>query len=126
MSFRTVIPLSPSLNHAYPTNTRTGRRFASEDLTVFKGEAIPVIRSAANEVEFYPPADATYRLILRHFFPDEQRLLSSDADNRIKAAKDALADALNFNDNRIYSVTSIKAGVDAEEPRTEIELEVIQ
>lgn len=126
MSFRTTIPLSPSLNNAYPTNSTTGRRFSSQELSNFKSAAIPLIRVAAVTAEFLPPADATYRLTLRHYFPDRSWLTSSDADNRIKAAKDAVAAALNFNDNRIYSVTSIKAGVDAEEPRTEIELEVMQ
>jgi Holliday junction resolvase RusA-like endonuclease len=125
MSFRTIIPLAPSLNNAYPTDYKTGRRFSSAELKTFKGSAIPLIRVAATMAEFEPPHNARLQLTLRHWFADSRGLSTSDADNRIKAAKDALAEALGINDNRIYSVTSIKAGVDRAEPRTEIELEVM-
>jgi Holliday junction resolvase RusA-like endonuclease len=125
MSFRTIIPLTPSLNNAYPTDYKTGRRFSSATLVGFKSAAIPLITVAATMAEWTAPTGARLRLTLRHWFPDRRALSASDADNRIKAAKDALAEALGINDNRIYSVTSIKAGVDADDPRTEIELGVM-
>ena len=122
--FRATIPLPPSLNSAYPSNKTTGRRYASEALTIFKAEAIPLIRQARNEQEYDAPLNASYRLVLRLWFADQRSYNASDASNRIKAAEDALADALEFNDNHVQDVRSIKCGVDSDNPRCEIELEV--
>lgn len=119
------IPLPPSANNAYPTNRKTGRRFASKALTVFKAEAIPLVRAAANIAGFIAPPTAAYRLTLYHHFPDKRSYSSSDADNRIKAAKDAVAAALGFNDNRVIDVRSVKAGIDESESRCDVELEVL-
>lgn len=119
------IPLPPSLNNAYPVDRKTGRRFASKALTAFKSQAIPLVRAAAAIAEFAAPATATYKLTLHHYFPTRSGYNASDASNRIKAAEDAIAAALGFNDNRIIDVRSVKAGIDAAEPRCDVELEVL-
>ncbi len=125
MKITVAIPLPPSLNNAYATDRRTGRRFASAALTAFKAEAIPLIRIAAADCRMAIPPGAALALTLRLYFGTKQGYSSSDADNRIKAAMDAAAVALGFNDNRIIDVRCVKAGVDRAAPRCELELVVL-
>lgn len=124
MKLMVVIPLSPSLNNAYANDYKTGRRFSSKDLATFKREAIPIIRQAA--ATFTPPPTARYRLTLTHYFASARSCASSDMSNRIKAAEDALSEALGFNDRAVDEVSSKRGGVDVAWPRTEVVLEVIQ
>lgn len=123
MKLMIVIPLSPSLNNAYATNRKTGRRFPSKELTAFKNRAVPLIRDAATA--FTPPANARYSLRLTHYFKDKRSCTVSDMSNRIKAAEDALFEALGFNDRAVDEVSSKRGGVDVAWPRTEVVLEVI-
>lgn len=118
-----AIPLSPSLNNAYATDRKTGRRFPSKELTAFKKQSIPAIRQAA--ATFEPPPKARYRLCLTHYFGNSRSCTVSDMSNRIKVAEDALFEALGFNDRAVDEVISKRGGVDPANPRTEIVLEVI-
>jgi Holliday junction resolvase RusA-like endonuclease len=121
--FTAAIPLPPSLNNAYPSGKT--RRYKSPELVAFKHEAIPLLRQAANAANFAPPPGASLRLVLRLWFATGQSYGASDASNRIKAAEDALAEALGFNDRCVTDVRAIKCGVDRAAPRCEIELTIL-
>lgn len=121
--FIVTLPLPPSLNNAYPGK---GRRYASPELVAFKREAIPVSRVAAASAGFVVPPGATLGLTLRLWFGSRSAFITSDASNRIKAAEDALASALGFNDRTILDVRAIKCGVDVSNPRCEAELVLLE
>jgi Holliday junction resolvase RusA-like endonuclease len=108
-----IIPaLPPSVNSLYPTG-RGGRRYKSAEGKDFD-------RTVANELEYVygpnPPAipenvKLGFKVVCYYPHPGlfkngktkKDQLVECDSDNRLKAAKDALAVALGFDDKRIYT-----------------------
>jgi len=80
VTFRIELPLVPSLNNAYATNRKTGRRFLTRQAANWKEEAQWII-GVFHRGRFTGP----YRLTI--LLPEKMR---GDVDNRAKLASDIL------------------------------------
>jgi len=110
-----TIGLPVSLNAAYPTNFKTGRRFTSKAATAFKDETCVIARLAANAARWESGSGPLgLRLVL--WFPNKRR---ADIDNKIKLALDSIAGALGVDDAVFDELHVYRAGVSAE-PRCEV------
>lgn len=110
--------LSPSVNHMYRPRAGGGRALSDEAMA-FRDEAVAHIRAAAGGARFTVPA-GDLAVDLRFTFPTRRR---ADLDNRAKAAIDALAIALGFDDARVKFITLEHAGCAPGAGCTEIALE---
>lgn len=89
----TVTGLPPTVNHMYVT-TRGGGRVLSAAARAWYDRAVPAIREAAAG---WAVPDGSLRLtIVLYHLPR-----SRDLDNALKAAQDAAAKALGFDDKRV-------------------------
>lgn len=121
---RLVLPLPPSVNHSH-VNVRHGRRLMrirSEATKRFMAEAGWLARKWAMESGWKVP-EAGKKVILRMwmFWPDKRR---RDQDNAIKLIQDALNGIL-WDDDRQVLPRVMDFSVDRENPRVEIEVEVV-
>lgn len=98
----TVAGLPPTVNHLYVT-ARGGRRVLTEAARAWYDAAIPAIREGARGYAV-PPGYLRLSIVLYHL------PRSRDIDNALKAAQDALARALGFDDKRI-DVLTVARGV---------------
>ncbi len=76
------LPIPPSLNNAYPTNKRTGKRYPSPRLTAWKEMAGWEIKAAK-----IAKIAGAYKLDIQ-----VHSSLRGDIDNRIKAISDLLVE----------------------------------
>jgi Holliday junction resolvase RusA-like endonuclease len=113
-----VIP--PSVNHMYKTS-KGGARFLTPEAVAFRDEAIMQVRSAANRVGWRPPERLAFHL--RITFGNKRNV---DIDNRIKAALDACALALGFNDATVDCVIAERVGVQPGRPSCQMILMEMQ
>ena len=110
-----TIPLAPSLNNAYPTNWRTGRRYLSKAGNDFKTEVGTMARVYASSAD-WEAGSGPLGLRLVMWFPNKRR---TDLDGRIKLAQDAIADGLSIDDSRFDELHVYRAGV-SDDPRCEV------
>ena len=88
---RIVVPqVPPTLNHMYKHHG--SRRILTDEAWAFRQIVALACRGAA------PLPAGALRFEMRVVFPDKRR---RDVDNRIKAALDALEQALGFDDSRV-------------------------
>ena len=121
-----ILPiLPPSVNHLYvaaPRSRKGGGRYMGKELSpaavLFRDTAINEARTVAAHQRYTVPAGAL-ELTLRLTFGDRR---NQDIDNRAKAAIDALALALGFDDSRIDRVVIERAGYEAKRPLCEMTL----
>lgn len=118
-----VIPLAISVNAAYKTG-KNGRRQSTAALTQFKREAASDLAQISYQFDRNPlDPGHVYSLTLYAYFVSDQSIRASDADNRIKAAQDAIMTATRIDDKFIYDTRIVKAGVDPFYPRIVFVLE---
>jgi hypothetical protein len=118
-----TIPLATSVNAAYKTGTN-GKRQSTAALKQFKKEAAEDLARLSYHFDRNPlESGHVYSLTLYAYFTSEQSIKASDADNRIKAAQDAIMAATQIDDRFIYQTSIIKAGVDPFYPRIVFVLE---
>jgi len=110
-----TIPLAPSLNNAYPTNWRTGRRYLTKAGNDFKTEVSTMTRVYAYSAD-WEAGSGPLGLRLVMWFANKRR---TDLDNRIKAAMDAIAEGLGIDDSRFDELHVYRAGI-SPEPRCEV------
>jgi len=110
-----TIPLAPSLNNAYPTNWRTGRRYLTKAGNEFKTEVSTITRVYAYSAD-WEAGSGPLGLRLVMWFPNKRR---TDLDGRIKLAQDAIAEGLGIDDSRFDELHVYRAGV-SPEPRCEV------
>ena len=104
----TVDALPPTVNHLY-RNRRGGGRCLSAAAEAWYDYAIPVLRSQPR----YAVPSGPLRLRIRvHGLPH-----TTDVDNVLKAAVDALARALEFDDRRIDDLRIVRIPVRRGEQR---------
>jgi Holliday junction resolvase RusA-like endonuclease len=106
----TLDVLPPSVNHMYKTS-RGGARYLTPEAVLFRDLAIIQTRAAARRAGWQAPERIAFHLRLT--FPNKR---TTDIDNRIKAALDACALALDFNDSRVDCVIAERVGVVAGQP----------
>ncbi len=105
-----TIPLAPSLNNAYPTNWRTGRRYLSKAGNDFKADAGTMVRVYAYAAD-WESGSGPLGLRLVMWFPNKRR---TDLDGRIKLAQDAIAEGLGVDDSQFDELHVYRAGVDTD------------
>lgn len=117
-----VIPVPPSLNNLYITNSRGGR-YMVESGRAWKKDAIYRIHEQATQADWSVPKDARLCLTLSLWFIVPRR---TDISNRVKIVEDALATALNFDDTTVDLLIVRRAGYDKANARCEIDLRVLE
>lgn len=113
MSVFFILPIPPSVNHAYE-HTRRGVRLTDEAKR-YKAQAGLIVRNAfQTAMNPEPPL----RLTMIVSFPSWQ----GDLDNTLKLSQDAIAAALNVNDSYITELHLYKR-IDQDNPRCEVWLD---
>lgn len=113
-----IVPiLPPTVNHMYRSNGRGGK-VLTDQAQAFRKLVACEARTTARLTGWRLPAGAL-RLDLLLTFGDSRRC---DVDNRIKAAIDALALALGFDDARIDEILIRRVGIDPKRPLCEMVL----
>lgn len=115
-----TLPLGVSVNHMYLVTSRGVR--LSDDAREFKKSAGVIARNAAQHVGWFYVAGTRLSLSLSLYMPNVRR---ADISNLIKATEDAIAEALDFDDQHIWRVTAERMGVDRFNPRCEVTLEAL-
>lgn len=122
---RLVLPLPPSLNHAYRNFVKDGRRMrvTTSAAERFKRDAGWLAKAWCQSVRWTVPEPGT-KIVMRlwYYWPDRRRM---DTHNREKVLLDALEGVL-YQDDRWVLVQEQDFAVDRDNPRVEIELEVKQ
>ncbi len=112
-----TLPMPPTLNTAYPTNFKTGRRYTSKAAAAWKAEAVVITRLAARSCDWESHGGPLgLRMVLT--FANKRR---ADIDNRCKLTIDAVTDALGVDDSCIHELHVYRAGV-SDDPRCEVTL----
>lgn len=114
-----VRALPPTVNHMYLPNARGGKRLSPE-AELFRSLVWTEVVSTQPRPAV--PDAGPLALTVRLTFGTKRR---QDLDNRLKAAQDALALALAFDDARIKRLTVEDAGHDKGRPACEMVLEVL-
>lgn len=113
--------LPPSVNHLYRPGRQHGQRVLTEDARTFRALVIrDVTCQAQREGWVVPPGDL--QVTIRLTFGSRARM---DIDNRIKAALDAVALALGFDDQRVARLVVERVGVDPKRPACEITIQAL-
>lgn len=112
-----VAALPPTVNHMYIARKGGGKALSAEAETFRK-----LVLSRVSEARPVVP-DGPLSLTVRLWFGDRRKC---DIDNRLKAAIDALALALRFDDSRIHEIHAVRAGWDPGRPRCEMVLEGVR
>lgn len=120
---RLVLPLAPSLNHAYPGKAR--RRLSAEG-QAFKAAAQEMVQLAALATGWRYPPRARLAVGMRLWFESASSSAQSDIDNRFKLAGDALAAGLGYNDHCVDRILLERAGVDPAAPRAEVTVVILR
>jgi Holliday junction resolvase RusA-like endonuclease len=118
MILRLTLPVAPSLNNLYPTNRATGKRFKAPAARDYAAEAVPRIREAMHQQQFYPADDARLGIICRVWFKTDRR----DLDNSQKLVQDAIATALGIDDRQVDYIEIHRMSLDLQHPRCEVEV----
>ncbi|GMA59713.1 RusA family crossover junction endodeoxyribonuclease [Alicyclobacillus fastidiosus] len=123
-STRLVLPLPPSVNHAYRNFTKCGRR-----MRVPTPKALAFKKEAAWEAKAWMmarrqqmvPNGTKVALKVWYFWGDRRR---HDQDNPLKLLQDALTGVV-WEDDRWVLPQVMDFDVDKQNPRLEIEIEVL-
>lgn len=111
--------LPPSVNHMYAPNADGSKRL-TDQARAFREFAGYEARVEAARAGFRPAPRMA--LTMRLTFGDRR---NQDIDNRVKAALDALALALGFNDSCVDRIVIERAGYDKGRPLCEMTLEAL-
>jgi Holliday junction resolvase RusA-like endonuclease len=110
--------LPPTVNHMY-VSRRGGGKALTEEARTFRHEVWCALFDAG--LPRVPPA-GDLAVTVRLTYGDRRR---TDIDNRVKAALDALATALEFDDARVARLVVERAGYAKGKPACELVLEVL-
>lgn len=108
-----ILPLPPSLNHAYIT-TKTGKRIMTNTMRQYKESVSWQVKAAVKKP--YPKLNK----ISYVFYHKDNRV--RDIDNLLKGIRDCLKGTLVVDDcwQRIHEENIKSAGIDRKNPRVEI------
>lgn len=117
---RLVLPIPPTVNHAYKAG-RHGRRIQTDATKQFKHDAYWLAYGWRQYTGWTMPEKGV-KIQLKYwvFWPDNRR---RDVDNLAKVLQDSLTDVL-YVDDRYVLPQAMDYTVDRENPRLEIELSV--
>lgn len=122
---RLILPgLIPSVNHQYENKTIKGRRMRVLTLDAAKWEHDTILL-AKHWRQKNKWSTATGKIILRlwYYFPDARQ---RDTHNTLKLLLDALESAGIYENDRFALPQIMNWEIDRQNPRTEIEFEVMQ
>lgn len=115
-----------SVNHLYPTNQKTGRRFTSQKGIAFKTRAHRVFTQQLQRAGYTKPDGETFWAVTIMLFTDcfykNGNVRKMDASNKIKVLEDAVAEALGIDD-RFFWYAGIEKRHSTDNPRAVIQLE---
>ncbi len=113
-----IIPtLPPTINHCYKSIGK-GRKALTDEALSFRSEVSAEARTTARLTGWkLPDGPLEFHLYLTY---GNRR--NTDIDNRAKAAIDALALAIGFNDARIDKIQIERVGYDKDKPLCEMVL----
>jgi len=113
-----ILPLPPSLNHAYIT-TKKGKRIMTSECRNYKEAMHLQIKSLIRKPFKH------LRLIRYYFYwPDNRR---RDVDNALKILRDTFKGSLVVDDSwQFISCECINSSIDRKNPRVEIEYFIVQ
>lgn len=123
MSARLVLPIPPSLNHAYQNRMVRGRRIRvlSRDAEIFKRDVQLLAIEWKNKTGWTIP-DEDRKIIVDAWFYWPS-MVDHDANNRWKVLFDALEGILYHNDSMVMERVQDIA-LDRDNPRLELEFSV--
>ena len=110
-----ILPLPPSLNHAYITRRGSGQRIQTDTCREYKGSIYCFVKKQIKE-----PYKKLSLIQYRFFLPDNRR--RDLPDNYSKVLRDALKGCLFVDDcwQMIKEEIFIGVGIDKNNPRVEI------
>lgn len=114
--------LPPTVNHMYVAR-RQGGKALSDEARAFRELAALSARGAAQRCGWHYPPGARLELTISLTFPNR---INQDIDNRVKAALDALALALGFNDSCVDRIVIGRAGTIRNQPLCEMMLRIME
>lgn len=121
-----VVPVPPSLNHAYTRGRGHGKRVLAKEGRVYKATVAQILLCRARPAGGFELAIGTpgrrIGLTLRLYFPNRRR---RDISNCVKLLEDALGEALGFDDCTVDDLRVTRAGFDPVRPRCEVLVEVL-
>ncbi len=118
---RLTVPLPPSLNNAYFTDKRTGRRVLGTEGRRYKKLIIGMVQQT-RFAQVQRPKTTKYKLHFVFYFPDNRR---TDLSNRPKLLEDAVAEACSFDDSQVVDIHIQRGPNDPQRPRCEVSIEVL-
>lgn len=116
----TGIPMVPSMNMAYPTNRKTGRRFKSKEFVQWERDFHIWCLSHAPQVnearrEFSHPIRGKIVVVHTNYFFTRESILcldgrpkKNDTSNRLKILHDAVSSAIWLDDSYFFDGTFTK------------------
>jgi Holliday junction resolvase RusA-like endonuclease len=111
--------LPPSINHLYRPGPRRGQRVLSDEARAFRAYVVSEVALQARHEGWSVP-DGDLWITIRLTFGSRARM---DIDNRVKAALDAVALALAFDDCRVARLVVERVGIDPKRPACEITIQ---
>jgi Holliday junction resolvase RusA-like endonuclease len=123
MKLAFTIPGKPQSKERARRDPRTGRWFTPSKTRRYEGQAKLLASHALACAGLRKdwPQTAKYMLRLRLYFPDARR---RDADNCVKSIQDAMRGVL-FDDDHRVGIECPPWEVDRDNPRAEVEVEVL-
>ena len=111
--------LPPTVNHLYRPGPRRGQRVLSDEARAFRAYVVSEVALQARHEGWSVP-DGDLWITIRLTFGSRARM---DIDNRVKAALDAVALALGFDDCRVARLVVERVGIDPKRPACEITIQ---
>lgn len=118
---RLTIPISPSVNHLYRP-TRNGGRCLTDEARAYRDYVGLLTRHAAIQANWDVLNTDRYGFEIGVWWPDHRR---RDIDNLMKLTIDSICPALGFDDSRIVRILLEARGVDRDNPRCDVRVEVL-
>lgn len=115
--YRATLPMPPSVND-WLMKSNDGRLINTPQWRTWKTDALRILKvhKADQVLAQLGATPFKLKIVVNCWFENRQSFNKNDADNRLKAAQDAICAALGIDDNEVYEATARLAGIDPWEP----------
>lgn len=115
--YRVTLPMPPSVNN-WLMKSKTGELINTPQWRTWKVAAIRELKAKAADQVLAQLGTTPFKLkiVVNCWFDNRQSFNKNDADNRLKAAQDAICAAMGIDDNEVYEALPRLAGFDPWEP----------